>query len=54
MQKRTEQEEQVRQLKIIRAQMAPMGVFIRIAFYLFSFLCVLGLLASAFLPKGGL
>jgi hypothetical protein len=54
MQKRTVQEEQVRQLKIINAQMAPMGVFIRVAFYLFSLLCAMGLLASLFLPKGGL
>jgi hypothetical protein len=54
MRKRTASEEQIRQLKIIVAQMAPMGVFVRIAFYLFAFLCTMGLLASMFLPKGGL
>jgi hypothetical protein len=45
MQKRTQQEEQTRQLKIISAQMAPMGVFVRIGFYLFAVLLALGLLS---------
>jgi len=44
MQKRTQQDEQTRQLKIISAQMAPMGVFVRAGFYLFALLFALGIL----------
>jgi hypothetical protein len=45
MKTRTVQEEQVRQLKIMNAQMAPLGVFVKVGFYLFLFLSVLGCLA---------
>jgi len=51
---RTTEEEQVRQLKIMNAQMAPLGVFVRVGFYLFVVLFVIGILAMAFMPKGAL
>jgi len=51
---RTTEEEQVRQLKIMNAQMAPLGAFVRVGFYLFAVLFVIGVLATAFLQIGAL
>jgi hypothetical protein len=45
MKVRSEKEEQTRQLKIMNAQMAPLGVFVRFGFYLFIVLTVVGCLA---------
>jgi len=45
MKTRTVQEEQIRQLKIMNAQMAPLGMFLRVGFYLFVVLAVIGCLA---------
>jgi len=42
---RTTEEEMVRQLKIMNAQKAPLGVFVKVGFYLSLGLIALGLLA---------
>jgi hypothetical protein len=47
---RTAEEEQVRQLKIVNAQLNPLGVFIRVGFWLTVLLCTLGVLAWLCLP----
>lgn len=44
MKTRTVQEEQVRQLKIMNVQMAPLSVFVKVGFYLFLVLSALGCL----------
>jgi hypothetical protein len=49
MKVRSEQEEQTRQLKVMNAQMAPLGVFVKVGFYLFLGLTVLGCLARLFM-----
>jgi hypothetical protein len=45
----TIEEEQLRQLKIISMQKAPLWAFVRIGFWLFAVLFVIGLLAMPFL-----
>lgn len=47
---RTTDEEQVRQLKIMNAQLNPLGVFIRVGFWLTVLLFTLGVLARLCLP----
>jgi hypothetical protein len=49
-QQRTPEEEQIRQLKIINAQLNPLGAFIRVGFWLAVLLFTLGVLARLCLP----
>jgi hypothetical protein len=49
-QQRTPEEEQIRQLKILNAQLNPLGGFIRAGFWLAVLLFTLGVLARLCLP----
>jgi hypothetical protein len=49
-QQRTAEEEQIRQLKIINAQLNPLGGFIRVGFWFVVLLFTLGVLARLCLP----
>jgi hypothetical protein len=49
-QQRTSEDEQIRQLKIINAQLNPLGGFIRVGFWLAVLLFTLGVLARLCLP----
>ena len=49
-QQRTAEEEQIRQLKMMNAQLNPLGGFIRVGLWLAVLLLTLGVLASLCMP----
>ena len=49
-QKRTPEEETVRQLKIISGQLSPLGAFIRVGLWLSALLFTIGILARLCMP----
>ena len=49
-QKRTPEEEQIRQLQIISGQLSPLGAFIRVGLWLSALLFTIGILARLCMP----
>ena len=49
-QPRTVEEEQLRQLKLMNAQLNPLGTLMRVGFWITVLLCTIGMLALLCLP----